>query len=157
MRRPTLSVLALPGLVLALAAGSANAAGGVANAAGAEPQRAPILYEKWDANRSGTISRYELQAQARRIFASFDTNGDGRIDAAEAADFDHARGPLAYFRGDQASERRVIVMGQKLMRNDLNGDGLIDLSEFRLAAYEWFAMHDRDGDGRLTLWDVSAR
>ncbi|MCE8472750.1 hypothetical protein LZ189_27555, partial [Rhodovulum sulfidophilum] len=65
--------------------------------------------------------------------------------------------PLAYFRGQEAEERKVVVKGQKLMRNDLDGNDLIELAEFRLAAYEWFAMHDRDGDGRLTLWDVSAR
>ncbi|MBL3559407.1 hypothetical protein [Rhodovulum sulfidophilum] len=147
MRRPTLSVLALSGFALALAAGAASA----------DTQRAPILYEKWDADRSGTISRFELQSQAPRIFAEFDTNDDRHLDAAEAAGFDRARGPLAYFRGQEAEERKVVVKGQKLMRNDLDGNDLIELAEFRLAAYEWFAMHDRDGDGRLTLWDVSAR
>ncbi|WP_165828159.1 EF-hand domain-containing protein [Rhodovulum sp. BSW8] len=147
MRRPIRSALALSGFALALAAGSAAA----------DTQRAPILYEKWDADRSGTINRHELQSQARHIFAAFDTNGDGHLDATEAAAFDRARGPLAYFRGEEAYERKVVVKGQKLMRNDLDGNGRIELSEFRMAANEWLAMHDRDGDGRLTLWDVSAR
>lgn len=147
MQSPSLPALALAGLTLALSAG----------AAAADTQRAPILYEKFDIDRSGTIEMPELRSRAPVIFDAFDLNGDRKLDATEAAAFDRARGPLAYFEGPDADERRVAVIGQRLMRNDLNGDGTIDRREFKLAAYEWFSMHDRDGDGRLSLWDVSAR
>lgn len=143
MPRPPLIA---PGLALALALGAGTAA--------AERVYVPRLMPGWDINRDGVVSFQEFRIKRRAIFSQFDANGDGALDAREAAAFDAAgRSRLRHLDDVDAGERRAVAASMRMMRADIDGNGRISRDEFRLGIIDWLAMLDQDGDGRLSLYD----
>jgi hypothetical protein len=110
--------------------------------------------ESWDGDRDGVVTLEEATARRGDVFAMFDMNEDGLLDAEEYVLFDetraldmennggHGRGAMM-----QASE------GMTLPYNDVDADGAVSLGEFLGQAPAWIAAMDRDGDGVITTAD----
>lgn len=100
------------------------------------------------------------EARERRsdVFASFDANDDGYLDAEEYVFFDEARA------NDQKNHeggkgqghgkgKRNPANGMKLEVNVTDKDGKVSQDEFLDNAASWIEMIDRDGDGVVTTAD----
>lgn len=59
--------------------------------AGPTPERAKERFDRLDANHDGVVTREEVVDSRRQLFKTLDTNGDGRLDAAEIAKAQAAR------------------------------------------------------------------
>ncbi|MFD1694489.1 hypothetical protein [Roseibium aestuarii] len=135
MRMPTLILIA--GLVAPFAAVSAAQA-----APGAH------FIENWDLDGDGAVTVDEARDRRSDVFASFDTNDDGFLDAEEYVTFDEARANDQAENGQGMGEgRRNPANGLRLEVNDLDGDGRVSRGEFLDAAAGWIARIDRNGDG----------
>lgn len=132
-------------LVLGLASGPAVAEGPFV----------PNLMPRADLNSDGHVPLSELIRAQRAIFEHYDRDGSNSLDAQEAKAFAAARSArLRHLRGLDAYEMRRVLSGLKHMRYDIDGNGAIDRSEFRLGATEWLAMLDRNGNGAVDLSDL---
>ncbi|GAB2187415.1 EF-hand domain-containing protein [Roseibium sp. LAB1] len=138
------------GAVLFLAAAGAGLAG--------EGPGAHFI-ENWDLNGDGAVTTDEARERRGNVFASFDANDDGFLDAGEYVLFDEARAQ------DQAENEpkglgkgvRNPANGMRLEVNDTDGDGKVSEAEFLDNAPAWVEMIDRNGDGVVTLADFGPR
>lgn len=111
--------------------------------------------ENWDLDGNGEVSAEEARSRRSDVFASFDANEDGFLDAEEYVVFDEARAL------DQAENepkgmgngRRNPANGMKLEVNDTDGDGKVSEAEFLDNAASWIETIDRNGDGVVTGTD----
>ncbi len=109
----------------------------------------------WDADADGAVTLDEATARRGDIFVTFDADEDGALSAEEYVQFDAARA------SDQAQMRqgngKVSMMreegGMQLGFNDTDGDGAVSRDEFLARTPDWFAMMDRDADGKVTQQD----
>ncbi len=147
-------MLAATGAALVLSAGLALAGPGKfgkGHGPGDCPQgatRAAQLmpaFERMDADGDGVITRKEARAFREQLFASKDTNGDGRLDARE----------LDAAIGERMRRGQVRMRYNWLARQDVNGDGAIDREEFVQGGERRFARLDADGDGRVTREEMA--
>ncbi len=118
--------------------------------------------EAWDMNGDGYVSLADAQEQRANVFAMFDENEDGVMDASEFATFAEHRAEDAQDHGeaggDAAKERRKNMgKGMGLAFNDANGDGKVTLEEFVAGTEAWLAMIDRNGDGKVDLSDFGKK
>jgi Ca2+-binding EF-hand superfamily protein len=111
--------------------------------------------ENWDLNGDGVVTVEEARSRRSDVFASFDANEDGFLDAQEYKVFDEARAldqaenePQGRGRGNQNPAN-----GMRLEVNDTNGDGKVSEAEFMDNAASWIEMIDRNGDGVVTRAD----
>lgn len=94
---------------------------------------ATMIFERFDLDGNGEVTRDEVTQAAAQHFAEADTNGDGQLSPEE----------LAAQAESRQEERRASRMAQRsermLERHDANGDGLLSLEE----------MTAQDGEDRL--------
>jgi len=98
-----------------------------------------FLFEKADTDKSGDISKAEMQAAAEARFNAADTNGDGVLtkEESEAAKQEFHK-KVSKYRGDPA---------ERFAAADADGDGKLTLDEMKEDAAKRMAEHGRD-DGK---------
>ena len=104
----------------------------------ADTPRAPSAQQRFDridANHDGVVTQDEFVAAAVARFQKLDTQGTGRVTAAQIA-----ASPKAQQRATRTVERIV-------QRLDTNGDGAVTQDEYLAAAKKRFSRMDRNGDG----------
>jgi len=111
--------------------------------------------ENWDLDGNGEVTVEEARSRRSDVFASFDANDDGFLDAEEYELFDEARAqdqaenePAGFGRG-----ARNPANGMRLEVNDNDGDGKVSQAEFLDNAPIWIMKIDRNGDGVVTQAD----
>jgi Ca2+-binding EF-hand superfamily protein len=115
--------------------------------------------ENWDLDGNGAVTAQEARERRSDVFASFDANDDGFLDAEEYQLFDEARAL------DQAENEpqgmgggnRNPANGMRLEVNDTDGDGKVSRDEFLDNAASWIEMIDRNADGVVTQADFGPR
>ena len=110
--------------------------------------------ENWDLNEDGEVTAEEAAERRSDVFAAFDSNEDGILDAEEYVLFDQAR---AEDQKGRPGRRHGPARGMTLEANDVDGDGAVSEDEFIGRTAEWIARIDRDGDGVVTLADFGPR
>jgi len=100
------------------------------------------MLKKMDSDSDGKISSAEFQAAAAARFAAIDTQGAGKITAAQIAAA-HGAGE----RGEKFADREVAKVGS---------DGTITKDQYLAAAQARFAKLDKNGDGFITADEVPA-
>lgn len=117
---------------------------------GAEHRDPGAIFEMFDTNGDGEVTRTEIEERAEARFDAADTNGDGTISEAEfvaaAADRARERAAEAFARldvdGDGSLSRDVMSMrkggsariDRVFSRIDANGDDTVTRAEFDAAA-----------------------
>lgn len=96
------------------------------------------LFEMTDTDKSGDISKAEMQAAAEARFEAADKNGDGVLtkDESDAARAE-MREKMEAHRGDPA---------ERFAAADADGDGRLTLDEMKEAAAKRMAEHGKEGD-----------
>jgi len=111
--------------------------------------------EEWDNNADGQVTVEDVANRRSDIFASFDADDNGILDADEYAFFDEARETShTDDEGDNGhgGDRKAAV-GMTLEFNDVNGDGSVSVDEFVAQSAAWLALVDRNGDGMVDKTD----
>jgi hypothetical protein len=113
--------------------------------------------ESWDLNGDMAVSADEARERRADVFASFDANEDGFIDAEEYKTFDEARANDQ--AGNEPAGRGALnpANGMRLEANDTDGDGKVSEAEFLDNAAGWIADIDRNGDGVVTRADFGPK
>ncbi|MBY6113046.1 EF-hand domain-containing protein [Mameliella alba] len=110
--------------------------------------------EMWDLDGDGKVSVEEAAARRADVFAAFDSNEDGFLDAEEYVLFDDAReADMAENGGHGKGAMMRAADGMLLERNDADEDGRVSLAEFVDGAKAWITRMDRDEDGAVTTAD----
>lgn len=94
------------------------------------------LMQSYDADHDGIVTKEEMEAGLKREFSICDSNGDGRLGAAEM----QAENDRRWKASGPASSPLI----------DWSQDGFIDFAEFATTARSVFTDLDRDKDGRLS-------
>ena len=112
-----------------------------------------MLFERFDTNSDGAITRAEIEAAALAHFTQADVNGDGQLTADEMAAAADAR------RAGRQADR----IAKRIEHHDTNGDGMLSLQEATAAAAagdgrieRMFEHLDADGDGTITQAEAEA-
>lgn len=109
----------------------------------------------WDLNGDGAATLDELETMRGRVFKSFDTSGDGVLDASEYVAFDEARqGDVAGYEGEAREVMEQITDGMSRSVSDADGDGRVQREEFIEGTQAWLDELDRNGDGVITAEDL---
>lgn len=110
--------------------------------------------ESWDGDRDGIVTLEEVTLRRGDVFAMFDANEDGLLDAEEYVLFDETRALDMENNGGHGQGAMMRAgEGMTLVFNDADADGAVSLAEFLGQAPAWIAMMDRDGDGVITTAD----
>ena len=129
-----------------------------ASAALAQTTPGDQFMQAWDLNGDGTATLAELQDMRGNVFASFDENDDGVLDAEEYVLFDEARAAdVANYQDDQRAQMQKVADGMSLAASDLDADGRVSREEFLKGVEPWFTALDRNADGGVTLEDFGAK
>lgn len=133
--------------------------------------------QNWDQDGDGAVTLDEAKAKRDDLFTSFDADGDGMLSSTEFDAFDEMRAAdreamqeeMGAMQGGGMGEGMGKGMGQGMgqgmgigqgmmgaeggmMRafNDADGDAKVSREEFVGRTADWFAMMDRNGDGKIT-------
>lgn len=107
------------------------------------PARQPALLAAADSDGDGRVTAAELHAERERQVARFDTDRDGRLSPAE-------------YEAWWLSAARPRL--ERLFRaDDRDQDGSVALEELVARANELLRRRDRDGDGALTAEELRPR
>ncbi len=99
----------------------------------------------WEFGADGTISWTDVEALRKRIFETFDADGDGALSNEEYTAFDKARSDAAQSGASSLLLRAVTGLGRE--NTDLNLDGSVTRSEMETALRAWFEHIDTNKDG----------
>lgn len=115
--------------------------------------------ENWDQDGDGIVTLGELESRRDDVFATFDANEDGHLDATEYVYFDEARAnDMAENGGHGAGgQMKRATHGMTLGFNDLNADGLVSKAEFIGQTGAWLALLDRNESGDVTSDDFGKK
>ncbi|MEZ5825534.1 MAG: hypothetical protein R3C97_12595 [Geminicoccaceae bacterium] len=113
--------------------------------------------ENWDLDASGDVSLAELEERRGDVFAAFDANDDGALDASEYDIFDEARRADMESQPGHGKGLAHVMTGLQRDANDTDGDGLVTRDEFIAASATWFQSLDRNGDGAVTTADFGRK
>ena len=103
----------------------------------------PKVMQRFDANRDGKLTQDEIDAVRANRLARFDSDGDGRLTLQE----------YETLWLDAMRERMV----DRFQFLDNDGDGAVTRDEF-VDPFAWFvARKDRNGDGELTIDELTRR
>ncbi|OOY28483.1 hypothetical protein BMI90_07360 [Thioclava sp. L04-15] len=129
-----------------------------ASAALAQTTPGDQFMQAWDLNGDGIATLAELQEMRGNVFASFDANDDGVLDAEEYVLFDEARAAdVANYQDDQRAQMQKVADGMSLAASDLDADGRVSREEFLKGVEPWFTALDKNADGGVTLEDFGAK
>ncbi len=106
--------------------------------------------ENWDLNGDGQITVDELEEKRDSVFASFDANEDGYIDAEEYKVFDQARANDQEANHGKGGGEGKMQKGMTLEFNDTDKDGKVSLEEFISNSPAWLEMVDKNADGAIS-------
>jgi Ca2+-binding EF-hand superfamily protein len=101
-------------------------------------------FDKLDANHDGVVTRDEFVAAATARFQQLDSQGTGKITAADIAS------------SPQAQQRAQHAVARIVQRLDTNGDGAVSQDEYLAAAKKRFSRMDRNGDGFIDADEMPA-
>lgn len=137
---PTAIILVMGGAAIAVAAGGDRHGDHEAR----HQARLDRMFDTFDINADGKITKAEIEAGREARFAASDTNGDGALSEAEI------RASLAK-RAEARADRMVSRM---MERADSDNDGSISLAEYqdtpRRKGGKMMKRLDADGDGVIT-------
>lgn len=110
-----------------------------------------MLFERFDVNGDGAITKDEIAAAAVNHFNEADSNGDGQLSAEE----------MAAMAQSNHAERMSERIARRIERHDTNGDGMLSLEEATAIAggdraERMFEHLDADGDGTITQAEAEA-
>lgn len=125
---------------------------------------------QFDANKDGQITRAEIDAGIEAKFKTADTNGDGKLDAAEFQKHNDARKAERQAqreawrakmeaegrdpKGKPPHDRGGRAGFDPMKHMDWNLDGVITLDEFGGKTRSQAMRADRDGDGTILVADL---
>lgn len=110
--------------------------------------------ENWDQDSDGAVTLAELAEKRENVFASFDSNEDGMLDAEEYALFDEARAnDQAQIGGGHGKGKNGPETPMERSFNDTNADGMVSAEEWAAGSPLMFAKLDKNGDGKVTSDD----
>lgn len=110
--------------------------------------------ENWDADANGAVSQEEVIEKRSNVFASFDADENGSLDAAEYALFDEARAnDQAQMGGGHGKGMKNTEEPMERGFNDANADGMVSAEEWAAASPMMFAAMDKNADGSITTDD----
>jgi len=136
-------------LHVCLAAGLASVAfGASANHEGGD------MFKMMDTNGDGRISAAEHDAAVTKMFGEMDTNKDGFVTAAEM-DARHEK-MEASEKGMKHDEHMEMKSADKIGKMDTDGDGKLSAAEHSAGAKEMFGKMDADGNGMLSRAEMEA-
>lgn len=143
---PAAIILVVGGAAIAVAAGGERHGDHAAR----HEARLDHMFETFDLNADGKITRAEVEASREARFAASDANGDGKLTEAEMR-------AAMQKRAEARADRRVKKI---LERADSDKDGAISLAEFndtpRHRGGKMFKRLDADGDGAVTREEAEA-
>lgn len=120
----------------------------------AGPYRLPgagKMFDRTDADKSGTLSEAEVLTAAENIFAQRDGNKDGVLDTADARSGKGHNGKGHHGKGGENRAERM------LKRLDTDKDGKLSPAEMLARATQTFERFDADGNGEVTKAEVDAK
>lgn len=140
-----------------------------ANVAAAQGNPGAHFIENWDLNADGQVTLAEATERRDNIFATFDADEDGALNAEEYDLFDEARandmaengmggkgaGQGGGQGGGQGHGKMNPANGMMRKFTDVNGDGTVTRDEFMASIPDWYARMDKNADGTVTVEDFT--
>lgn len=124
------------------------------------PRGGAEWFDRFDADKNGTIERSEIIADADAVFKNFDRNNDGALDETEVpkppepperrSDFPP---PGGEFFGDAPKHPKL---PPPFMMRDENRDGRVTRAEFDENVRRHFSAMDANGDGIISRAEAEA-
>ena len=113
------------------------------------PERGAMMFERFDLNKDGQVTREEVTTAAAAHFAEADANNDGQLSAEEMTAAAEAKA------NEQRAARMANRTADMIKRQDTNGDGQLSLEELTAIGGEdrmerMFDRLDADDDGTIT-------